>query len=140
MHLGVTALRARDEFEVVELLATQRTRRRQLVDGKGRDTIDVKHVALRAQPLDRHARPVAQHFFRGRIGQHDGSPGVDDKHRFRHAVEHALHDRRRAAQFLMGCDQVLRAVGDRRLERQVGGAGGAERILQFAPRAAEFER
>ena len=36
----------------------------------------------------------------------------------------------------MGGDQMLGALGDRGLQRLVGGLGGAERILQFPARAA----
>ncbi len=40
----------------------------------------------------------------------------------------------------MGGDQMLGALGDRRLQRLVGGPGGAERILQFPARAAGRHR
>ena len=96
----------------------------------------MKDVLSDAQSLDRHARPVAQHFLGGRIGEQDLSLGVDDEHRLRHAVKGALQHRGRMPEFLMGGDQMLGALGDRGLQRLVGGLGGAERILQFAARAA----
>ena len=37
-------------------------------------------------------------------------------------------------------DQMLGALGDRGLQRLVGGLGGAQRILQFAARAAGWIR
>ena len=94
-------------------------------DLQRRDAVGVKDVAQRAQLLDRHARPVAQHLLGGRIGEQDVSLGVDDQHRLRHAVEGALQHGGRKPELVMGGDQMLGALGDRGLQRLVGGLGGA---------------
>ena len=80
--------------------------------------------------------PVAQHFFRGRIGEQDLALGVDDEHGLGDAVEGVLQHRGRMPELFMGGDQMLGALGDRGLQRLVGGLGGAQRVLQFAARSA----
>ena len=80
--------------------------------------------------------PVAQHLLGGRIGEQDVSLGIDDEHRLRHAVKGAPQHGGRKPEFVMGGDQMLGALGDRGLQRLVGGLGGGERILQFPARAA----
>ena len=100
----------------------------------------MKNRAERAQQLDRHSRPVAQHLLGGRVGEQDLSLGVDDEHRLRHAVKAALQHGGRKPEFVMGGDQMLGALGDRGLQRLVGGLGGAERIPQFPARAAGRHR
>ena len=69
-----------------------------------------------------HAGPVQQHPLGGRIGQKDVALGVDDQHRFRHAVERALEHVDRKAQLVMRGDQMLGALGHRGLELLLGGA------------------
>ena len=85
----------------------------------------MKDRAERAQQLDRHSRPVAQHLLGGRVGEQNLSLGVDDEHRLRHAVKGAAQHGGRKPEFVMGGDQMLGALGDRRFQRLVGGLGGA---------------
>jgi hypothetical protein len=46
----------------------------------------------------------------------------------------------RKPEFVMGCDQMLGALGDRGLQRLVGRLGGAQQILKFQARAAGRNR
>ena len=140
MDRRVAAARPHHDFGGVEFLAAQRAGGRHLAGGKRRNAVGVKHRAQRPQQLDRHARPVAQHPFRGRVGEHHLALGIDHEHRLGHAVKHALHDLGGMPQVLVRFHQMLGPLGDRRFQRLVGGLAGGERFLQLPARAPGRQR
>ena len=136
MNGRIAADGAHHDFDGVERFAAQRARGGHVLDRQRRDAVGMKDRTERAQQFDRHARPEAQHLLGGRVGEQNFSLGVDDEHRLRHAVKGAAQDGGRKPEFVVGCNQMLGAFGDRGLQRLVGGLCGAQRILQFPARAA----
>jgi hypothetical protein len=96
----------------------------------------MENGAERAQQLDRHARPEAQHLLGGGVGEQHLALGVDDEHCLSHAVEGAAQHGGRQPEFFVRGDQMRGAIGDRGLQRLVGCLAGAERVLEFPARAA----
>ena len=88
MNGRIAADGAHHDFGGVERFAAQRPRGGHVVNKQRRDAVGMKSRAERAQQLDRHSRPVAQHLLGGRVGEQN-LPWVDDEHRLRHAVKGA---------------------------------------------------
>ena len=140
MDRRVAAARADDDLHGVEFLAAQRARRRHVAGVQRGNAVGAKHRAQRPQQLDRHARTVAQHPFRGRVGEQHLAPGIDHEHRLGHAVKRALHDLGGMPQILMRLHQMLGPLGDRGFQRLVGGLAGGERFLQLPARPPGRQR